>query len=199
VEAHPALFEKSRNEADFQQARIDIAALCERAEAGEIEVAYVDEAGFSAVHPNRSAWTPVGKCHLIEARRGKRLNVMGALCSSGELFSARLWRCVNSDLFVGFLGLLKQRVAKPLTVILDNASFHKSKATRHVIEYLEKQGVHLYFLPAYSPELNRIERLWHKIKHTWMEVKHRTEEMLEADVSHILNNFGTKFKFTFSK
>ena len=197
MEAHAARFEKSRNEAAFGQARIDIAALCERAEAGEIEVAYLDEVGFSTVHPNRSAWTPVGERHLIEARRGKRLNVLGALCSGGELFTARLWRCVNSDLFVGFLGLLKQRVTKPLTVILDNASFHKSKATKHVVEYLQKQGVHLYFLPAYSPELNRIERLWHKVKHTWMEVKHRTEEMLEADVAHILDNFGTKYKFAF--
>jgi transposase len=197
VEAHPALFEKRRNPAAFEHARIDIAALCERAEAGEIEVAYLDEAGFSTVHPNRSAWTPVGERHLIEAKRGKRLNVLGALCSSGELFSARLWRCVNADLFVGFVGLLKERVAKPLTVILDNASFHKSKATRHVVKHLEKLGVQLYFLPAYSPELNRIERLWHKIKHTWMEVKHRTEEMLEADVSHILDNFGIKYKFAF--
>ena len=197
MEAYPARFEKSRNEADFQQARIDIAALCERAEAGEIEVAYVDEAGFSAVHPNRSAWTPVGKCHLIEAKRGKRLNVLGALCSSGEFISARLWCCVNSGLFVGFLGLLKERIAKPLVVILDNASIHKAKVTRPIVEHLKKQGVHLYFLPPYSPELNRIERLWHKMKHTWMEVRHRTEEMLEADIRHILDNFGSKFKFAF--
>ena len=160
-------------------------------------MAYVDEAGFATVHPNRSAWTPVGEQHLIEARRGKRLNVLGALCSSGEFISARLWCCVNAGLFVGFLGLLKARVAKPLVVILDNASIHKAKVTRPIIEHLKKLGVQLYFLPAYSPELNRIERLWHKIKHTWMEVKHRTEEMLEADVCHILENFGSKYTFAF--
>ena len=28
---------------------------------------------------NRSAWTPVGQRHLIEAKRGKQLNVMAAL------------------------------------------------------------------------------------------------------------------------
>ena len=149
------------------------------------------------MHPNRSAWTPVGERHLIEAKRGKRLNVLGALRSSGELFSAKLWETTDSDLFAGFLGLLKQQVAKPLTVILDNASIHKAKTIKHVVEYLKKQGVTLYFLPAYSPELNRIERLWHQMKHTWMEVKCRTLEMLEADVSHILDNFGTKYKFAF--
>ena len=100
-------------------------------------------------------------------------------------------------LFVAFLGLLKEQVGKPLTVILDNASIHKAKATRHVVEYLKNQGVTLYFLPAYNPELNCIERLWHKIKHTWMEVKCRTKEMLEADVSHILDHFGTTYKFNF--
>jgi len=197
VEAHPALFEKSRDEAAFRQAGIEIAALREQAEAGEIEVAYVDEAGFSTVHPNRSAWTPVGEQHLIEARRGKRLNVLGALCSSGEFISARLWCCVNAGLFAGFLGLLRQRVAKPLVVILDNASIHRAKATRPIVEHLKKQGVRLYFLPAYSPELNRIECVWHKMKHTWMEVKHRTEEMLEADICHIIDNFGSKYKFAF--
>ena len=152
MEAHPAFFEKSRDKAAFRQASIEIAALRERAEAGKIEVAYVDEAGFATVHPNRSAWTPVGEQHLIKARRGRRLNVLGALCSSGELISARLWCCVNSALFVGFLGLLKQRIAKPLVVILDNASIHKAKVTRPIIEHLKKQAVHLYFLPPYSPE-----------------------------------------------
>ena len=187
-----------RDESAFEQARLDIAALHQRAEAGEIVLAYEDEAGFSAVPPNRSAWTPVGERHLIDATKGKhRLNVLAALCSNGQLVNAKVWGNVNSDVFVGFLGLLRQQVDKPLVVILDNASFHKAKATRHVIEYLEKQGVQLYFLPGYSPELNRIERLWHKIKYTWLEVKGRTKEVLEADVSHILDNFGTKFKFAF--
>ena len=86
---------------------------------------------------------------------------------------------------------------KPLVVILDNASVHKAKANRHIIEFLETQGVKLYFLPPYSPELNRIEKLWHLMKHTWMAVKCRNSAELEADVDEILDNFGTKYKFQF--
>lgn len=160
-------------------------------------LAYVDEAGFSAVHPNRSAWTPKGERHLIEAKRGKRLNVLAALLSSGGLFSARLWQATTSELFVGFLGLLKEHVAKPLTVILDNASIHTAKRIRPFVDLLKKQGLTLYFLPTYSPELNRIEKLWHKAKHTWMAVKCRNSQMLEADVSHILDNFGSAYKLDF--
>ena len=59
---------------------------------------------------------------MIDARRGKRLNVVGALLSSGGLFAAKLWETMTSMLFVGFLGLLLEHVGKPLTVILDNAS-----------------------------------------------------------------------------
>ena len=188
---------KKRNEADFRQAQAEIELLRVQAQAGEIVLAYVDEAGFAQVHPNRSAWTPRGERHLIEAKRGKRLNVLAAMLSTGGLFSAKLWQTTTSDVFVGFLGLLQERVGKRIVVILDNASIHKAKANAHIIDFLETKGVTLYFLPAYSPELNRIEKLWHLMKHTWMAVKCRNGANLEKDVDDILDNFGTKYKFSF--
>ena len=197
MEAHPALIEKSRDESAFRRATVEIDALRQQAADGHLVLAYVDEVGFSAVHPNRSAWTPKGERHLIEAKRGKRLNVMAALLSSGDLFSVKLWQTTTSDIFVGFLGLLKEHVVKPLTVILDNASIHTAKRIRPFLTLLKKRGLTLYFLPPYSPELNRIEKLWHKTKHTWMGVKCRDSQTLEADVSHILDNFGSAYKLDF--
>lgn len=160
-------------------------------------LAYLDEVGFSQAHPNRSAWTPCGERHLVEAIRGKRLNVLAAMLSTGGLFSSKLWETMTSHAFTGFVGLLKLHVGKPLVIILDNASVHKAKANRHIIEFLETQGVKLYFLPPYSPELNRIEKLWHLMKHTWLAVKCRNSNELETDVDEILDNFGTKYKFQF--
>ena len=197
MEADTALFEKRRDELAFRLAQAELTKLRAQAATGEIVLAYVDEAGFAQVHPNRSAWTPTGGRHLIEAKRGKRLNVLAALISTGDLFSATLWQTTTADAFVGFLGLLKNHVGKPLTVVLDNASIHKAKASRAIIEFLEKQGLTLYFLPPYSPELNRIERLWHKMKYTWMAPKCRDSKTLEADIDDILQNFGSKFQFSF--
>jgi hypothetical protein len=54
---------------------------------------------------------------------------------------------------------------------------------------LEKQGLTLYFLPPYGPELNRIERLWHKMEYTWIAPKYRDSQMLKNDVDEILHNF----------
>lgn len=178
-------------------AQAEVNAQRAQAAAGEIVLAYVDEAGFSQVHPNRSAWTPIGERHLIEATRGKRLNVLAAMLSNGELFSTKFWQTTTAAAFSGFLSLLQEHVAKPITVILDNASIHKAKAERPIIEFLKKKGVTLYFLPPYSPELNRIERLWNKIKYTWMAPKCRKSGALEADITEILSNFGTKYEFSF--
>ena len=55
----------------------------------------------------------------------------------------------------------------------------------------------LYFLPPYSPELNRIEKICQETKHTWMAVKCRHSQMLETDVSQILDNFGSAYKLDF--
>ena len=46
-------------------------------------------------------------------------------------------------------------------IILDNASFHKSKRT---IEIIEDAGCKILFLPPYSPDLNPIEIFWANFK-----------------------------------
>ena len=172
--------------------------LNERARQGEIVLAYADEAGFECVHPNRNAWTLRGQTHVIEATRGQRLNVLAAMLSTGELISAKLWQTTKADAFIGFLGLLREKINdRPITVILDNASIHKSKEIKSHVAFLKTQGLDLYFLPPYSPELNRIERLWHKIKHTWMAPKCRDKTTLEADVRAITDHFGSKYQFAF--
>jgi hypothetical protein len=91
-------------------------------------LAYVDEAGFAPQPPNRSAWTKRGETHAVEAKRSQRLNLIGALLSSGRLLMAKLWHTVKGLWFFGFLMALIERVKKPLVVILDNASIHTAKA-----------------------------------------------------------------------
>jgi transposase len=171
--------------------------LIDQAKRGEIELAYVDEAGFALAQPNRNAWTQIGERHMIDACRGRRLNLLGALLSSGELFAVKLWETTTAPLFAGFLGLLTEQVGKPLTVILDNASVHTAKAIQPLLKVLAHKGLKLYFLPPYSPELNRIELLWHKMKYEWMEFKARDAETLEADIDKILAGFGSDYGMTF--
>lgn len=72
---------------------------------------------------------------------------------------------------------------QPTIVVLDNASFHRDQLVRAAVPQLRAQGVYLYYLPAYSPELNDIERLFRTIKHHELpERTYATFDALEAAV-----------------
>ncbi|MBE9033503.1 transposase, partial [filamentous cyanobacterium LEGE 11480] len=55
-------------------------------------------------------------------------------------------------------------------VVMDNASFHKSERMRQLIE---QAGCVLLFLPPYSPDLNKIEKFWARLKHFWASTYNR--------------------------
>jgi len=92
----------------------------------------VDEAGFAPQPPNRSAWSKVGETHAVVSKRSQRLNVIGALLSSGRLMMAKLWHSVTGLWCFGFLMALIERVKKPMVVILDNASIHTGPSSFRV-------------------------------------------------------------------
>ncbi len=60
-------------------------------------------------------------------------------------------------------------------VIMDNLSAHKSKKTQ---ELIEGKGAKLLYLPAYSPDLNPIEKMWSKIKAYLRKAKAETVQKL---------------------
>jgi transposase len=68
-------------------------------------------------------------------------------------------------------------------VIMDNLGSHKSKAARRAIR---NAGAHLIFLPKYSPDLNPIEQLFSKLKHSLRTACARTVETVCTAIGKIL-------------
>lgn len=60
---------------------------------------------------------------------------------------------------------------RPLMVVLDNYSVHKSQVVADAVGPLAAADVHLVYLPAYSPELSRIEPDWNDIKQHHLPVR----------------------------
>ncbi len=61
-------------------------------------------------------------------------------------------------------------------VVLDNAGIHTSKVLKAARPGLAKLGISLYDLPAYSPELNRIEPVFKQVKHHEMPMRSYTSK-----------------------
>jgi len=74
-------------------------------------------------------------------------------------------------------------------VITDNLSSHKSKQVR---ELIEQKGAVVMFLPAYSPDLNLIEKAFSKIKHWMRMARERTVEETWKTVGKIIDKFTQK-------
>jgi transposase len=74
----------------------------------------------------------------------------------------------------------------PVVLVLDNGPIHKSKATTKALEE-RSSWLTPYWLPAYAPELNDIERDWRTLKRLHIANRVlRTENALEAAVHHAI-------------
>jgi transposase len=58
-------------------------------------------------------------------------------------------------------------------VVMDNASFHKNKLTKNLIETV---GCRLIYQPTYSPDLNPIEKQWAVLKRKYRKFKSKGYE-----------------------
>jgi len=68
-------------------------------------------------------------------------------------------------------------------VIMDNLSPHKSDQTLCLIA---RSGAQVLFLPAYSPDLNPIEKMWSKVKHWLRSAEAKTPSDLITAIGQAL-------------
>lgn len=68
-------------------------------------------------------------------------------------------------------------------VVMDNLSPHKHDDIR---QWIEQAGAAVRFLPAYSPDLNPIEKMWSKVKEWLRGAEARTGEALQAAIAAAL-------------
>jgi len=170
------------------------------ARAGQCELLFFDESGFSPNPPLQSGWTPIGQTRSVEPlSHGERVNVLGALRHDGKLVWKTQQRPTVRDDVIGFFDeLAAQAHAVPRIVVLDNASFHKGKPMEKRRRKWLAQGLFLYYLPPYSPELNRIEILWKQAKYFWRRYISLKGQELVDEIQSLMKGFGTAFTINFA-
>jgi len=106
-----------------------------------------------------------GRC-IDHAPHGhwKTLTMLSAIRQQGVMEKATIVvdGSMDSDIFVAYV---EQCLVPSLRcgdiVVMDNLSAHKDARVR---EMIEQAGCDLWYLPAYSPDLNPIEKVWSKVK-----------------------------------
>jgi transposase len=97
---------------------------------------------------------------FIKASAGRnRINVLGAVNAiTKQVVTMTNTTYITSGTLIEFLKLLKAKFpGKPIAIVLDNARYQHCFV---VTTFAKSLGIHLLFLPPYSPNLNIIERLW---------------------------------------
>lgn len=134
----------------------------EQAKAGQRAVFFADAAHFVLAPFLGFLWSFTRI--FIKAPAGRqRFNVLGALNAiSHQLITVTNDSYITAESVCQLLPKLAElNLGIPISLILDNARYQKCAL---VLELAASLKIELLYLPAYSPNLNLIERLWKFVK-----------------------------------
>ena len=169
---------------------------------GLINVYFVDESGFSLQPYIPYRYQKKGQQMEIKSVKTRVMNVLGFLNPLTQrliTYPLEEGTTMNSEIFIKFISDFAAKLTLPTVLILDNASWHKSKETKAMFSTWQKQGLFIYFLPPRCPHLNLIETLWRKIKYEWLFNRDfYSKATMEKKLKHIFKNYGSEYKLEFS-
>ena len=127
-------------------------------------IVFVDESGYANNMPRRNGYAPIGeRCFGKHNWNEKgRTNVIGAIIGFCLITVFMISGTVNSNVFLAWVEQdLLPKLPANCVIVMDNASFHKRLDIQQAIT---NAGHIIEYLPAYSPDLNPIERKWAQTK-----------------------------------
>lgn len=162
---------------------------------------YGDEAGFSLNCVIPYCWQFEDDPIEILPQKGKTINTFGIMNAQGdEIHTHSKQGSIDTDFVIDAIDEFSL-VCQTLTVlVLDNARIHHSKKFKEQIDVWEERGLFIFYLPAYSPHLNRIETTWRQVKYRWIKPQdYQSIETLSEALKNIFTQFGKKYKVKFKK
>jgi len=121
------------------------------------------------------------------------LNVLGAVgYGTAKMITVINRGSIGSEQVCQLLRKIHRRCRKPVTVVLDNASYHRANVVRDLAETLD---IELLFLPPYSPNLNLIERVWKLVKKLALNARTLPDfDAFAESVTRTVDNLETKHR-----
>jgi len=172
------------------------------------------------VHPTQATklsrgWIKKGKNQYVPTTGSRtRVNIAGAINLETLDVMTRDYDKINSEKFIDFLKHIESCYpnSPKIHYFVDQGPYHTSKETK---EYVKNSRIVLHYLPAYSPNLNPIERLW-KIMHEYVsnnkfylkgkdftkavkyffdKTVHEIKDVIQSRVTDNFERLNTQFSF----
>lgn len=167
-------------------------------ETGEIELYYLDEAGFCLIPCIPYGWQPIGETLGVASQRSRRLNVLGLMNRRNQLKSYVSQQSITSEVVIACIDAFFPMLDKRTVIVVDQASIHTSGVMQDQLEEWQQRRIEIFQLPSYSPQLNLIEILWRFIKYEWIEVSaYQNWQSLVEYVERVLREFGENYVINF--
>ena len=155
------------------------------------DLVYGDESGIESNYCSNYGYSKIGKrCYYPKETYTKvRINMIGALNHKEFIAPFIFQGSCTTELFEAYVEKILLPELKPgQKYIIDNAAFHKSKKIHNLLQTKECE---LIFLPPYSPDLNPIEKFWHKLKSFIRKIKHQFKPNFSSAVGFAIQNVTT--------
>lgn len=152
-EQRPAEVQKWLNEA--------YPAIAARAKRERAEIHWGDETGIRSDSQHGRSYSPKGATPVIRlsARRAST-NMISTVTNQGKVRFMVYSGSMNAKRLIQFLEQLVKGADRKIFLILDNLRVHHAKPVKAWLgEKEHKKKIEVFFLPAYSPELNPDEYL----------------------------------------
>lgn len=148
----------------------------------DIAIGFVDETSPQNRANTVRVWSFEHSPVMIKNTDHFKSNTIGFYAIEGHSYQAFL-ESSKQESIRGFLEEVKRANAeyKAIIIVWDNYTSHKAAKVKEVAEAL---GIHLVYLPAYSPDLNPEEYLWKSMKREISRVFIKTADEMKATIKN---------------
>ena len=144
--------------------RTDFPKIRSLAKAQGAEIFFGDEAGMRSDYHAGTTWGAKGVTPVVPATGARvSVNLVSAISARGSMRFMLVPGRMNAAKFIVFLKRLIHGATRPVFLILDSHSIHRSARVRDFVK-ATRGMLRLFFLPPYAPELNPDELVWNDLK-----------------------------------
>lgn len=155
---------EQKHESVQQWIEVEYPKIAKEAKRLGAKIFWCDETKVTNEVHNGRSYAPVGKTPVVrETAKKIKINMISAMTNRGEVRFMTYTSTMTQSKFILFLARLVEQEEGPIFVIADNLSVHHGKRVKAWAD-ANQDKIRLFYIPAYSPELNPDELLNRDLK-----------------------------------